>query len=179
MLLTAASLLAWNAKADPILPYSQPVAAQLTSDINGGSPDVKTLERALKSFHATSKSLRGDANILRNLNTTLNPIAGYAPLLTNAALDYQADFQLRRDEITGQLIPAPISANKTSARSALTRVNNSLSNAVLATTTAKRIQHLQNAASLLATASNSVQRARHTRPGRSQIVARHGGRSLK
>jgi hypothetical protein len=178
LLLTVASLLAWNAKADPILPYSQPVAVQLTNDIDGGSPDVKTLERALRSFHTTSKSLRGDANIPRNLNTTLNPITGYAPLLTNAALDYQADFQLRRDEITGQLVPAPISANKTSARNALTRVNNSLSNAVLAATTAKRIQHLQNAASQLAVASNSVQRALRTRPGLSKMVARIGGLSF-
>ena len=178
LLLTVAGLLAWNAKADPILPYSQPVFVQLTNDIAVGSPDVKTLQRALKSFHATSKNLRGDANILRNLNTTLNPITGYAPLLTNAALDYQADFQLRRDGITEQLIPAPISANKTSARTALTRVNNSLSNAVLAATTARRIQHLQNAASQLTSASNSVQRALRTRPGLSKMVARIGGLSF-
>jgi hypothetical protein len=178
LVLTVAGLLVFNAKADPILPYSQPIAVQLTNDINGGSPDVKTLERALKSFHTTSKSLRGDANILRSLNTTLTPIISYAPLLTNAALDYQADFQLRRDEITGQLIPAPISANKTSARTALTRVNNSLSNAVIAPTTAKRIQHLQTAASQLTLASNSVQRALRTRPGLSKMVARIGGLSF-
>ena len=178
LLLTVAGLLAWNAKADPILPYLQPVAVQLTDDINAGSPDVRTLERALKSFHQTSKTLRSDANILRSLNTSLNSITGYAPLLTNAALDYQADFQLRRDEITGQLIPAPISANKTSARTALTRVNNSLSNAVIATTTARRIQFLQTAAQQLASASNSVQRALRTKPGLSKMVARIGGLSF-
>ena len=178
LFLAACTALVWNAAADPILPYAQPVAVQLTNDINTGSPDVKTLERANKSFHTTSKSLRGDANILRSLNTYLGGLTGYAPLLTNAALDYQADFQLRRDEITGQLIPAPISPNKTSARTALTRVNNSLSNAVLATTTARRIQHLQNAASQLTLASNSVQRALRTRPGLSKMVARIGGLSF-
>lgn len=170
--------LVWPAAADPILPYQQPVAVQLTNDLNGGGPDAPTLQRAINSFHARSKNLRGDTTILRNLNNLLGGIAAYPPLLTNAALDYQADFQLRRDEITAQLLPAPISANKTAARTALTRVNISLSNAVIATTTARRIQRLQTAAQQLAAASNSVQRALRTRPGLSKMVARIGGLSF-
>jgi len=177
-LFAACGLLAVRAVADPILPYQQPIAVQLTNDLNGGSPDTPTLQRALNSFHARSKNLRGDTTILRNLNNLLGGFAAYPPLLADAALDYQEDFQVRRDEITAQLLPAPISANKTAARTALTRVNISLSNAVIATTTARRIQRLQSAAQQLAAASNSVQRALRTRPGLSKMVARIGGLSF-
>ncbi len=173
-LFAACSTLVWDASADPILPYSQPVSVQLTNDLNGGSPAARTLEKALQAYHKTSKNLRGDTTILRNLNNLLGEVSGYAPLLADATSGYQADFQVRRDEITAQLIPAPISANKTAARTALTRVNNSLSNAVLAATTAKRIQHLQSAAQRLAAASNNVQRALRTKPGLSQMAARIG-----
>jgi hypothetical protein len=172
--LLAGFALIQRAAADPILPFQTPIAAQLTNDFNAGGPDARTFERGLDTFHKRSKNLRGDTGILRGLNNLLSDVPGYAPLLNTAALDYQADFQNRRDEITGQLVPAPISANKTAARTALKRVNSSLSNAVIATTTSKRLQHLHAAAQRLASASNSVQRALRTRPGLSKMVARIG-----
>jgi hypothetical protein len=178
VLLATGCLLVQDAAADPILPYSQPVAVQLTNDINASSPETPTLLKALNAYHATSTSLYKDTVILRNLNNLLDEVAGYDPLLEDAALDYQEDFGIRRDEITAQLIPAPISANKTSARRALTRVSNTLSNAAIATTMAKRISRLQTAAKQLNAASNSVQRALRTKAGLSKMVASIGALSF-
>ena len=173
-LLAAGSLTVLNSSADPILPYQQPIEQQLNSDIMGGSPDTATLNRALTAYQKNSKSLRGDITILRNLNNLLDDVAGYDSLLSTAALDYQSDFQGRRDAIYAQLVPAPISESKTVARTALRRVDNSLSNAVNAASTAVRIRHLDLAAQRLGIASNNVQRALRVRPGFSKMNARIG-----
>jgi hypothetical protein len=175
VLLATAGLLVPDAAADPLLPYSQPIAVQLTNDINASHPETPTLLGALNAYHKTSKTLYSDTTILRNLNSLLDDVAGYAPLIAEAALDYQEDFEIRRDEITAQLIPAPISANKTLARKSLTRVSNTLSNAAIATTPARRIGKLRTASKQLISASNSVQRALRTKPGLSKMVATIGG----
>jgi hypothetical protein len=160
--------------ADPVLPYQQPIADQLTVDINGGSPDTPTLNRALTAFHKTSKNLRGDTQILRNLENYLNDLPTYQPLLTGAANAYQEDFYGRLDELNAQIVPAPISPNKILARTALRRVDSALSNAVNSVSTSQRIRRLQTAALRLASASNSIQRALHTKPGLSKMTARIG-----
>ena len=150
---------AFQALADPILPYQQPIAAQLNNDLNAHTGDLKTLSKALDAYHKISKSLNGDVTILKNLNSLLDNTAGYAPLLSDAATSYLADFQGRRDAIREQLRPAPRSATKDSANRALAQLDNALSNAVLHTITSKRISDLQSAAQRLASASNTVQRA--------------------
>jgi hypothetical protein len=176
--LLVTGLAALECAADPILPYQQPIEAQLTNDLAAGSPDARTLERALATYHRTSKSLRGDTTILRSLNSRLTTVAGYGVLLSNAAVAYKDDFLLRHEELEQQLVPAPISANKTAARTALTRVENSLSNALHATSDTARIRNLHTAAQRLAAASNSVQVALRTRPGLSVMVARVGSLSF-
>ncbi len=171
--------LVFQAGADPILPYQQPIEQQLTSDINGGIGDLRTLNSALRSYHKTSKSLSGDTTILRSLDKLLAATPTYVPLLSNAANAYQSDFQGRRDELNEQLIPAGLNVNKTYARSALVRVNNALSNAVHAATTSTRITRLQTAASKLAAASNAVQRALRTPLGFSSMMAHIGALSFQ
>lgn len=163
-----------RAVADPLLPYLDPVAAQIQSDLEGGVGDAQTLNRALSAYQKNSKSLSGDTTILRNVHNILGEEAGYVPLLATAALNYQGDFQGRRDELYAQLVPAPISANRTSARTALRRVDVSLSNAVNAASTSVRIRHLQTAAQRLGVATNSVRRALRTKPGLSKVVSRVG-----
>ena len=149
----------FQAAADPILPYQQPIAAQLNNDLNAHTGDLKTLNKALDAYHKTSKSLNGDLTILKNLNSLLDTTAGYAPLLSDAAANYLTDFQVRRDAIREQLRPAPRSATKNSANRTLAQLDNALSNAVLHTVTSKRITDLQSAAQRLTSASNTVQRA--------------------
>ena len=176
--LAASGLLVWQAAADPILPYQVPISVRLTNDINLGVPETPTLEKALKDYHKVSKSLKTDTTILHNLNNKLDEIEGYPELISDAAVAYQLDFELRRNDIARQLIPAPITSKKTSARDAITRVSNTLSNAAIATTTAKRISKLQTAAQQLDSASNSVQKALNAKPGLSKMVARIGGLSF-
>lgn len=177
-LFAAGGLLVWQAAADPILPYQVPISVRLTNEISLGVPETPTLEKALKDYHKVSKSLQNDTVTLRNLNNRLDEIPGYPELISEAALAYLVDFELRRNDIARQLIPAPISGNKTSARTAITRVSNTLSNAAIATTTAKRISKLQTAAQQLNSASNSVQKALRTKPGLSKMTGRVGGLSF-
>ena len=177
LLCVASVALVLNTSADPILSFQQPIADQLTADLAANSAD-KTLNSALNTFHKTSKSLSGDISILRSLDKLLADRAGYGPLLDTAANGYQADFQSRRDELNNQVIPAPISANKALARTAIAGVDKALSNAVHAASTATRITRLQLAATKLAFASNAVQRALHTPLGFSSMVAHVGALSF-
>ncbi len=98
-LLFASAALVISSSADPILPYQDPIAAQLTADLNAGTGDAQTLNRALSAYHKTSKSLKSDIGILKNLNSILADTAGYPPLLLGASVAYQSDFQGRRDDL--------------------------------------------------------------------------------
>lgn len=167
-----------SSSADPILPFQQPIADQLNNDLAINSSD-KTLNAALNKFHKTSKSLSGDITILRGLNSLLMDTAGYPPLLDAAANDYQSDFQLRRDALNEQLIPAPITATKTLAHTALIGLDKALSNAVNSVSTSARLTRLQSAATKLASASNAVQRALKAKSlPFSSVVARIGQLSM-
>jgi hypothetical protein len=173
LLSIACATLVLCANADPILPYQQPIADQLAIDqgINNGD---KTINKAVNTFHKTSKSLNSDISILRSLNKLLADTPGYASLLDNAANAYQSDFQGRRDELNEQIIPAPLGVNKTFARSSIAKVDKALSNAVNAATTTLRISSLSTAASKLASASNAVQRALKSPVGFSSMFAHIG-----
>jgi hypothetical protein len=160
--------------ADPILPYQQPIAQQLTNDIEGGSGDLTTLNRALDTFHRTSKSLNGDISILRDLNNLLASNPNYPTLLADAAAGYLGDFHGRHDALRTDLLPAPRSSVKDSARRLLNRINNALAEADVATTTSERIKELGTAAAKLPNASNTVQRALRQKQGLSSMVARIG-----
>ena len=176
LLCAACVWLVLNASADPILPFQQPISDQLNADLLV-SPSDKTLNSANNAFHKTSKSLSGDISILHNLDKLLADVPGYSSLLDNAANDYQADFQVRRDVIDQQLIPAPISANKTTARSSIASLDKAISNSVHAASTEARITRLKTVATKLNSASNAVQRALYTPLGFSSMVAHIGALS--
>jgi hypothetical protein len=167
------------ASADPILPYQQPIEQQLTADLNAGTGNTATLNKALTAYGKASKSLSSDISILRNLNDLLADEAGYESLLADAASAYLSDFQVRRNVLGEQLRPAPRSSTKTTAQKQLRRLDGSLSNAVNATSTAQRISALQSSATKLINTSNTVQRALRTRSGLSSMVAQIGAISFQ
>jgi hypothetical protein len=160
--------------ADPILPYQQPIAQQLTNDIDGGTGDANTLNRALTTYHRASRSLSGDIGILRDLNNLLASNPNYPTLLSNAASAYLTDFQARRDAMREQLRPAPRSTTKDSANLLLRKIDRALATAEVATATTDRIQSLATAATKIPVASNTVQRALKQRIGLSSMSARIG-----
>lgn len=163
-----------TAFADPILPYQQPIAQQLTNDIEGGSGDLDTLNKALDTFHRTSKSLNGDISILRDLNNLLASNPNYPTLLADAAAAYLGDFHARHDDLRTDLLPAPRSSVKDSAKRLLNRINTALAEADGASNTSVRIRELGTAAAKFPTASNTVQRALRQKQGLSSLVARIG-----
>jgi hypothetical protein len=171
LLLTAAIV---PVQADPILPYQQPIAQQLTNDIEGGGGNVNTLNKALDTFHRNSKSLNGDISILRDLNTLLASEPNYPTLLANAADAYLTDFQGRRDALREQLRPAPRSKVKDSANRLLQKIDRALATAEVATATSDQIKSLGTAAAKFPQASNTVQRALRQPIGLSSMVARIG-----
>jgi hypothetical protein len=174
---TALFLLMFDAIAEPILPYQQPIAQQLQNDITAGSGDLNTLNRALSTYNRTSRSLASDIGILRDLNALLASNPNYPSLLSNAANAYLGDFQGRRDQLAEQLRPAPRSATKTSAQMLLRKLNASLSNAVVAAdipNTTTEIKHLLAAAGKIPQTSNTIQRALRAPIGLSSVSAQIG-----
>ena len=165
--------------ADPILPYQQPIEQQLTADLDSGTGNTATLNKALTAYGKTSKSLTGDTSILRNLNDLLTDEAGYESLLADAANLYLIDFQVRRNVLAEQLRPAPLSSTKDAARKQLSRLDASLSNAVNAVSTAQRISALHSSAGKLINTSNTVQRALRTKIGLSSMKASIGAISFQ
>jgi hypothetical protein len=174
LLLLASVALVLKSDADPILPYQQPIAAKLMDDINANNGDLQTLNRALTAYHKTSKSLSADLAILQNLNSILANTADYPPLIVDAANAYQNDFEAQRDALAQQLLPAPITELKTSARTSLGKLTKTLSNSVHATTISKLLGFLRTAASQVVSASNSVQRALKAPVGLSIMTAHIG-----
>ncbi len=173
-LLLVSATLALDSKADPILPYQDPIAAQINADLNAGTGDAKTLNRALTAYHKTSKSLSSDVSILQNLNTLLANTAGYPPLILNAADAYQVDFEGQRDTLNEQLLTAPITDARDSARTSLGKLTKTLSNSVHAPTISKRLSLLRNAGSQVISSSNAVQRALNANVGLSIMTAHIG-----
>jgi hypothetical protein len=179
LLLVASAALVLSSSADPILPYQDPIAAQLTSDLNAGTGDAQTLNRALSAYHKTSKSLKSDIGILQNLNSILADTAGYPPLLLSASGAYQSDFEGRRNDLIQQLIPAPITESKDSAQTALGNLTKSLFNAVTAPTFSKRLSSQLKAAGQINSSSNSVQRALKAKIGLTIMKAQIGALDFK
>lgn len=179
MLIIGAALPVSDACADPILPYQQPIEQQLTADLAGGSGDAKTLNKALDTYHRTSKSLSGDIGILRDLNNLLAETPNYPALLAGAADAYANDFAVRRDALVEQLRPAPISTTKTSAQKMINKITAALSNAENATVLSKRIANLQTAATKIPPTSNTIQRALRTKVGLSVMKAKVGVLNFK
>jgi hypothetical protein len=174
VLLIASTACVLKSSADPILPYQAPIAAKLTDDINANNGDLQTLNRALAAYHKISKSLAGDLSILQNLNSILANTASYPPLILDAANAYQSDFEAQRDTSAQQLLLAPITASRTSARTSLDKLTKTLSNSVHATTISKRITLLRKAGAQVVSASNSVQRALKAPVGLSIMTAQIG-----
>jgi hypothetical protein len=172
--LGAASLLVFRAGADPILPYQLPIAQQLTNDINSGAGNQRAFGSANREYNRHSRSLSGDITILRNLNSLLADEPNYPALLKTAADDYLADFTARSAALAEQLRPAPRSSTRASARALLRRIDSSLSNAGVATTTGAEIRSLASAASRFAIASNTIRSALHQPVGLSSMSARIG-----
>ena len=179
LMICAAPVALFQACADPILPYQQPIEQQLTNDLAIGNGDGNTLNRALAAFHRTSKSLSSDIAILRDLNHLLDETPNYPALLTNAVVSYTADFEARRDALVEQLRPAPISGTKTSAQRMLDKINAALSNAQNDTVLSRRIADLQTAATKIPPTSNTIQRALRTKVGLSVMTARIGALKFK
>src|SRR5687767_7677687 len=159
LLLVASSVLVLKSSADPILPYQQPIEARLNDDINANNGDLQTLNRALTAYHKPSKSFAGDLSILKSLNSILANTAGYPPLIVDAASAYQNDFEGQHDNLAGQLLSAPITEARNTAKASLARLTKTLSKSVDAATIGKRISLLRTAGSQVVAASNSVQRA--------------------
>ena len=174
LMICVAPLLVFRAHADPILPYQRPIEQQLTNDINAGTGDANTLNKALDTYHRTSKNLNGDISILRDLNKLLAETPNYPALLADAASAYLLDFEIRQNVLTEQLRPAPLSSTRTSAEQMLAKIDKALSNAEIATVTSQRIKHLQTAAMTIPPTSNTVQKALKAKVGRSQLSARIG-----
>jgi hypothetical protein len=174
LIVCAASMLVFNAGADPVLPYQQPIADQLQNDIDSGTGDAATLNRGLSIYHLASRSLSADIGILRDLNSLLAATPNYLALLSNAANAYQSDFQGRSAELAEQLRPAPRSVTKTSAQKLLRKVDVALANAVAAADTTDQIKHLLTAATKIPQTSNTIQRALRAPIGLSSMGAHIG-----
>lgn len=174
LLLIASVALVASSSADPILPYQDPIAAQINADLNSGTGDAQTLNRALSAYHKNSKSLKSDVGILQNLNSILADTAGYPPLLLSASAAYQSDFEGRRDDLIQQLIPAPITESKEAAQTSLVKLTKSLLSAVTAPTFSKRLSFQMKAAGQINSSSNNIQRALKADPGLSIVKAQIG-----
>lgn len=149
----------FQAVADPVLPFQKPIEQRLTNEIALGIGNQTTLNKALDAYQKKSKALSGDTTILNNLNNLLDTTTGYPPLISDAATTYLSYFQVQRDELYNQLRPAPLSSTRTSAVKKLAKLDNVLSNAVLATTISKQISDLQSAAQKIPDASNTIRMA--------------------
>jgi hypothetical protein len=167
-------MLVLKSSADPILPYQDPITAKLNEDINANNGDLQTLSRALTAYHKPSKSFAGDLSILKNLNSILANTAGYPPLIVDAANAYQSDFEGQRDDLAGQLLSAPITEARRTAKTSLARLTKTLSNSVVAATISRRISLLRTAGSQVTSASNSVERALRAPVGLSIMTAHIG-----
>ena len=179
LMVCAAPLLVFRAAADPILPYQEPVAQRLTSDIALGGGPLTTLNKALAAYHKPSHSLNGDLSILSNLNILLGGVTGYPSLLAQAANDYMAYLSARNVELAAQLIPAPLNATRQNAINALRKVETTLAQAAGATSATSQISRLATAASQQKTASNLVQQALRQPVGLSSMSARVGAINFK
>jgi hypothetical protein len=171
--LCAASVLSFRAAANPVLPYQEPIAMQLTNDVNAGG-DTQAFEQGLNIYHRTSRSAHGDIHILRDLNELLADEANYPALLADAAAAYLAEFKNRRDTLEALLRAAPLGHRRNQARRRLDRVDSALSAAEDASTTSARISHLHTAAVRIVTATHAVQRARRATIHLSSMHARIG-----
>jgi hypothetical protein len=174
LMVGAASLLVFRAAADPILPYQQPIAEQLTNDINSGTGHQRTFASANDVFNRRSRSLYGDISILRDLNSLLHDEPNYPTLIKTAADNYLADFRVRSADLAEQLLPAPRSSTKRSARDQLSLVDRSLANAAAATSTSSELSFLATATTRMIVASNTIRRALRQPVGLSGMTARIG-----
>lgn len=164
-----ALLAVWQCVADPVLPYSGPIADQLTNDIATlqALPDrtpaqTQELNRdrsALNAYQRSSKTWNSDITILRNLYQLLSADANYVPLLHQAATDYYNDFLAREHALRRATDVSPRNPVRTNAYSQLNILSNNLRRANLHLPEQKALTHLGAAARRLPSASNVVHRA--------------------
>lgn len=155
-----------SASADPILPYTQPVAAQLSNDVAAlqAIPDrtpeenkrLATGNSALRSYRRTSRNFTTDISILRSLDSLLARSPGYPALLADAVTGYINDFYSREEELRTSVLTAPRSMIRSNALAQLNSITNKLAHASTAATTTKAIPFVQAAAQKLPVASNNV-----------------------
>jgi hypothetical protein len=161
-----------QAVADPVLPYTLPVATQLSNDVavleanpDRTSEEDKNLQddrAALNSYRRTSKSLNTDVSILKDIQGLLaDQPATYDDLVAGAIKDYLIDFHGRVDVLSEELLPAPLSKSKTNALNLLDDLYAKLADgvSVLDTDPKKSLKDLSKVASKLPKATNSVEKA--------------------
>jgi hypothetical protein len=156
-----------NLMANPILPYADPIAVQLTNEIAAleGNPDrtpeqnqmLRSDQASLQAYQRESTSLRGDTGILRSLNSLL--LDSYDSLLVTTISDYITDFEGRQQAYIADLAVAPRSQVRKNATTQLNNISNLLVKAAAATTTGRAIDLLDSAAGKLMSVSNTVQKA--------------------
>jgi hypothetical protein len=182
--LVVALLATLQGVADPVLPYSQPIADKLTNDIavlqetpNRTPAQNQELSRdtsALKAFQRESKTWNTDITILRNLYQLLAVDADYVPVLNQAITDYYNDFSGREQTFRRTTDTSPRSNVRTNAYRQLNILSNNLRRANLNLFSQKSLTHLGAAARRLASASNAVNRAASAKVRASSAYAKIG-----
>jgi hypothetical protein len=161
-------LAAANASADPILPYSQPIAVQLSNDTSA------TAQSALNVYHRSSSTLSSDVSILRSLNSLLAGSAAYTNLLSDAVIGYIGDFAVRADDLETTLLPAPLTRTKTNAFGRIHILRSRLSIAETNENRKTQLSHLAYVAGRFSSASNTVKQALRAKTGNSSVWANIG-----
>lgn len=167
--LAALALSLGSLHADPLLPYSQPIATKLSNDMV-----TAEARSALRAYHRPSKSLSTDISILRNLNNLLAGNPEYDPLLADAVSGYTADFQARQEAIRVQALPAPLSKPRTNSFGRLDFIRNLLVNTATNEDRGTQLRQLNTVAGRLIPASNMVQRALSAPVGNGGVWANIG-----
>jgi hypothetical protein len=159
--------------ADPILPYSLPIATQLSNDL-AAAPGDKTLNSALNAYHRPSRNVFSDVSILRNLNDLLADVSGYSGLLSDATGNYINDVDARIAGLQSAVLPTPRSSYRSNSFVQLRAASNALNEARSAATTTDAIASLQDAARRVTSASNSVVHALAAKVKYSSMYAKIG-----
>jgi hypothetical protein len=170
--------------ADPVLPYSLPIADKLTNEIAvleaipdrtaAQNQELNTDRTALNRYHRESASLRNDISILKGLDQLLGENDGFPFLIEQSAHDYLTDFELREAGLRRTVDMAPRSNIRSNAYKKLNAVSNALAKGEAASTTRALLNQLAIAASKLVPASNITSHAAAAKVKGSSAYAKIG-----
>lgn len=170
--------------ADPIFPFSAPIASQLSNDVATleSIPD-RTAEQnrelsrdnaALRAYRRDATKWSSDVSILKNLYELLAGSSAYSPLIQQATSDYRGEFGVLEAELRRMVDTSPRSGIRSNAYKQLNLASNALVKADAAPNTRASITQLGTAAHRLDVASNLASRAASSKVRNSSAFAKIG-----